>query len=118
MGNPETVIVYREQSLSRFALKAFLAAFFFAAFQVMVIAYAYDVISYRMSSVERLFVRYGQMSTPEMIERALEKLAGAESDMRPETKANIAKHIRTISERWRPFIEAAQGTPVTPGPAH
>ena len=38
-------------------------------------------------------------------ERALEKQAAPENELSPEKKKKILAEIRTISNRWRPFIQ-------------
>lgn len=99
-------IVYREMSFSGFVLKAFVAAVIFGVVQVVVFSYAFDSISWRFWRVERAFMVASQASTPELVEAVLGKLADPQNDVSPEAKERMAKHIRTISERWRPFLEA------------
>jgi hypothetical protein len=41
------------------------------------------------------------------LERKLDKLADPASDLPPEKKQKILRNIRVLSERWRPFIDAA-----------
>lgn len=50
------------------------------------------------------------------VERKLDKLADPSSDLPPEKKQKILRNIRVLSDRWRPFIDAAIAPETKSGP--
>ncbi len=48
------------------------------------------------------------------IEKALDEQADPKNDLSPEKRQKLLAQIRTISDRWRPFIAEALGTECRP----
>lgn len=66
-----------------------------------------ELIESRMESLRQSVGPMGGRAFWAEVERKIDSLADPASDLPPEKKQKILRNIRVLSERWRPFVDAA-----------
>jgi hypothetical protein len=74
-----------------------------------IFSYVNSLAEERIVQLKETFGHVGGRSFWTKVEAELDSLADPNSDLKPEKKQRIMTQIRIISDRWRPFLNAAVG---------
>jgi hypothetical protein len=108
----------RWQDIKQFAVKAAIVFGLFIAFVLFFTIQAHQVIRSTVNDIQARIERVptiGGRKFWENAEQALERLSDARNDLPAEKKQKLLTEVRTIVERWRPFVnEALKIFPLSP----
>src|SRR5262245_51958928 len=101
------------EGIAQFAIKTVIVCAAIVVSGIVLLDYLDDFITRRVEQMEtriKPLTSIGGTQFWSKLERELENQADPSSDISPEKKRKILSQIRTISDRWRPFLSEAAST--------
>jgi len=110
--------VQRERTIGPirlFAIKTAIAAVAAMLFVEYEVTKLNTMVDARFGQIDRLFAQIDRLSEVSIggrqfwhkVENELERQASPAAELSPEKKQKILAEIRTLSDRWRPFVKEA-----------